>query len=56
MTDAEIEREIDRENRLSQIYDLAGRYVNAAIARGEAFTEDLSNRAMEEALSDLDFT
>jgi hypothetical protein len=56
MTDAEIEREIDREDRLAQLYDLAGRYVKAAIARGEAFTEDLSNQAMEEALSDLDFT
>ena len=38
MTDAEIEREIDREDRLAQLYDLAGRYVKAAIARGEAFT------------------
>ena len=30
MTNAEIEREIDREDRLSQLYDLADRYVKAA--------------------------
>jgi hypothetical protein len=56
MTEQEIKREIEREHRLGQLFDLADKYLQDAIARGEAYTEDLSNRVMQEALSDLDFS